>query len=698
MSLKRSIFLLLSLALVGLIGALGYSARHDIQPVVTRLLALEGRWFKAATPPQPEVMYLFDMGVVDANGDGRLDLYTSNHNYLQYLWLGDDKGGYRDVSSDWGMSQSRDFPGWEQSELKPTMDKPGLYIYWQQDTLHIRTHELKSLGAVQGTLTLFSPVRVIKNDGFKFESTDAPLPSGKVRRTVNAFSTDRDAHLVLFITSRGAPFHFSIDAPFPSQHVYLGSNKISPGANTYSASPPEGIQHFPSRVVTALQSLGFTVALRDRHGMAWADLNDDGKLDVYISRGGIGGTLRKFPDDVRSAIRDEFLVSTPTGTYRDLIAETGIEKKDCSARHVKWVDYDRDGRLDLHINCQDRGVAGGGFPKQLYRQGEDGRFIDVAAEVGLDLPGYQLIDLAWFDADGDGDVDLFTHEDTGYFLYRQENARFQREKVHRAKFQRADVPGLTHNTYDYWQFDGKLSLADFDADGDLDVFVASKRGNVVLLNDGGKFRSVDPANLGLPSESVAAAWVDYDNDGRLDLYTVPQGLYRQVPEGRFKATGLLTLAALKYQAAIPLWYDKDNDGAPDLLVALQDNASLWRWWERPFKSKAEERGEDDRFRWKMLAYDNVGGRNHWLQLELVGAPGNRQAIGARVTLVTPEGRQHREVGASDSAFLSQGHYRLYFGLGNRAKADEVRILWPDGTAQVLRDVPAGRLMTVRKEP
>lgn len=145
------------------------------------------------------------MGVVDANGDGHLDLYTANHNYLQYLWLGDGQGGYHDVSLDWGMPQSREFPGWEQSELMPDMDKPGLYIYWQQDTLHIRTHDLKSLGKVQGTLTLFSPVKVIKNEGFQFESADITPAMAKVRRTRNTFATDRDAHLVLFITFRISP-------------------------------------------------------------------------------------------------------------------------------------------------------------------------------------------------------------------------------------------------------------------------------------------------------------------------------------------------------------------------------------------------------------------------------------------------------------------------------------------------------------
>lgn len=650
-----------------------YSVRIDLKPILTRIVASQWQWFRSATPPAPEILQIFDMGIVDADNDSHLDIYTANHNYLQYLWRADGRGNYDDVSQAWGMSQSSDFPGWEQSELKPTVDKPGLYIFWQQDTLHIRTHNLKSLGTVKATLTLFSPVRVVKNEGFRFSSRDVPLTSGKVRQTANTFSTDRDGHLVLFITSRGAPFHFSIDPALPLASVFMGSGKASPRSHDY------------------------VVTLRDRHGMAWADLNDDGKLDVYISRGGIGGTLRNFPDNVRLGIVDELLISTPTGTYRDVIAQSAIEKKDCSARHVKWVDYNKDGKLDLHINCQDRGIAGGGFPKMLYSQGEDGRYIDIAERVGLDLPTRQLIDFAWFDADDDGDVDLLTHEDTGYFLYRQAEARFIREHVYRAKFQRADIPGLSHNTFDYWQFDGKLSLGDIDADGDLDVFVASKRGNVLLINDAGKFRHVNPASRGLPSESVAAAWVDYDNDGRLDLHSIPQGLFRQQSDGHFSATGLLALSELKYQAAIPLWYDRDNDGDRDLLVALQDNATLWRWWQRPFKSTAEEKGLDDRFRWKLLSYDNVGASNHWLQINLVGPRGNRQAIGACVTVVTPEGRLTQEVGANDGAYLSQGHYRLYFGLGPHKQAREIHIRWPDGSRQVLHDVPVNRLLTLYQD-
>ncbi len=100
---------------------------------------------------------------------------------------------------------------------------------------------------------------------------------------------------------------------------------------------------------------------------------------------------------------------------------------------------------------------------------------------------------------------------------------------------------------------------------------------------------------------------------------------------------------------------------------------------KAFQAK-DVKGKDDRFDWPILDYRNVGHVGHWLQLNLVGSAGNRQAIGARVTLVTPEGKQVQTVGASEGAYLSQGHYRLYFGLGAVGKISALQIHWPDGQA------------------
>ncbi|HEY8130777.1 MAG TPA: CRTAC1 family protein, partial [Thermoanaerobaculia bacterium] len=421
-----------------------------------------------------------------------------------------------------------------------------------------------------------------------------------------------------------------------------------------------------------------------------------GGMDVFINRGALGGTLRALPMGVSKGIQDQlFITRAGRPPYRNLAAEVGIDKRGCSSRKVNWVDFNRDGLLDLFINCQDRGniYTAESYPKQLYRQNPDKHFIDVATEVGLDIPDHEVIDFVWFDADNDGYIDLLTSEDTGFYLYRNHGGKsFSREFIGRGKFVRGNNPKLRGTADEYWFVDGKLVAADFRGSGNLDVFSASKMGNALLINDGtGRFSIVEPATLGLPGESATAGWVDFDNDGLVDLYSVPQGLFRQRRDHTFEATGLLALPPRKYMAAIVNWADLDNDGRRDVILAVNENFSLWRWWER-LQKKSE-----DRFAWNLVAYRNaIANGNHWLELRLVGKPGNPQAIGARVTLQTADGQQMQEVGLNDGAFFSQGHYRLYFGLGTRAGADLLRIRWPDGTVEELRNVDADRVQVIRQ--
>ena len=683
--LKRAILWITPLTLILV---LLYLARGDLAPYAHRLLAAEWRYFEADPLPVDAIPQIYDMGVVDANNDGQLDLYTTNHNYRQFLFLNVGGGRYKDVVTEWKLDQITSLPGIEQSKTPPVIERPGLYVYWLGDTLHLQFHAIEGLAPVKGTVRLFQSATVVKNEGM--EIRQSVLRPGKVPEMLLEFSAARSSHLILWPGSRGAPFNLRIDAPWARTSTFVGSAGIVP-------QPYSGVVDVAAAKAgdTCPTCLEFEMTLRDRHSMAWSDLNNDGIPDIFINRGALGGTLRDFPNAIRDQVGDELLVSQGLGSFVDRARELGIEKKDCSGRHVRLVDFDQDGRLDIFINCLDRGNVPGRYTKQLWRQGPDGHFEDVAARVKLDLPDSQLIDMVWFDADGDGKIDLFTHEDTGFYLYRLVGGAYVRQLVHSAPFPRAKVPGLTRDTTDYWQFDGKLSVADFNADGRLDLFMASKHGNVLLVNQGdGKFTSVDPASIGLPSASVAATWVDYDNDGWMDLHVVPEGLFRQLPSGRFVQTGLLARPSHKYQAAIINWFDRDNDGALDVVIALEDNWSLWRWWDKLHKS-GDVMGKDDRLDWKILAYRNLTKNSNWLQLRLAGAAGNPEAIGAYVTLTTKAGRQARQVGSHEGAYFSHGHYRLYFGIGDEKGPVSLDIRWPNGTRQTLRDVSINQLLTIK---
>lgn len=638
-------------ALAALAAALAFSDRSH-------------EWFAPHALPVTTSHRLFDIGIVDADGDGVLDIYSSNHHFRQLLLIGDGHGGYRDVLSDWGLDQSREFPLAELSFVPPRIERAGVYIYWLGTQLIVRAHGTAEIGSWSGRLSVDSAVDVIMNEIFHIEHGAGPEGEPE---TVIAFAPEGDGKLVLRPNGQGLPIDFELDGGVLPDQIHVGRGAVSP------------------------RSGRFSLAMRDRHALAWSDVSGDGRPDVFANRGALGGSLRAQSEAVQRGINDELLVrARGSERFEDVAASVGIAKRGCSGRHARWVDFDRSGRLDLFVNCQDRGNVDGRYPKQLYRQDADGRFTDVAVESGLALAEHELIDFAWLDVDNDGYPELLTSEATGFYLYRNDGGHFSREFIGRGAFVRQDDPDLLGTTNLAWYVDGKLVVTDFDGDGALDAFSASRKGNMLLRNDGGRFVLVEPQSVGLPQASLTARWVDFDNDGRADLHAVPQGLFRQREDGRFEPTRMLELPAdERYRAAIVNWFDIDNDGRLDMLIALSLTPDFKHWWQL----EAPRRSRDE---WEVRAYRNIGAGNHWLQLELSGVPGNREGIGARVTVVTPDGERTQEVGHADGAFFSQGHYRLYFGLGRHDRAEHVRIRWPDGHTQQLDDVEAGRLLRVER--
>jgi len=627
-----------------------------------RLDSGNGKWFVSIPPPLTDVVRLFDLGVADVNGDDRLDIYTSSHHFRQLLLLADGKGGYRDVLSEWGLDQSSEFPEAELSFAAPTLSDAGVYVYWFGSNVVIVTHRAKELGQWKGSLRLHDSLKIVKNDGYVVNLQPQVAEGAEARID---FVPQADGVLVLAPGGQGLPLVFDfVDGITPKQ-IFVGRRKVSPS------------------------STSFKLAMQDRHAMAWADINDDGKLDVFVTRGAVGGTLRALPGNVARGVKDELLVSQPDGRYRDVTVGSGIEKRDCSGRHAHWVDFDGDGRLGLFVNCYDRQNVPGDYPKQLYQQDAAGRFRDVAADVGLAIPRQQIGSFAWVDLDNKGLPDLVTFQDEGFFVYHNRGGHFEKETIQLRSLNGAERIGHTEGSE--WFFDGKVTVADFNLDGYPDLFSASKRGNALIVNKGGKLTVVDPTTVGLPARSFTADWVDYDNDGLPDLFTFPQGLYRQRPDHTFEHTGILEFDPNEYRAALANWLDMDNDGKRDLLLAVDRNPEFRHWWQRFFKAKDAPKG------WEILLFRNVGAKNHWLEVRVEGTKGNRQAIGARVSVATPAGIQTADVGSAEGAFFSQGHYRLYFGLGPHAAADAVRIRWPDGHTREMKNVQGDRLLVVGKD-
>lgn len=621
--------------------------------------------FAAYDIPLKQSYWVFDVGIVDVNSDDYLDIFTTNHNWIQHFLVADAGGGYSDEPTAWGLNQSNEFPGLELSHNPPVVDEPGLYLYWEDRYFYVRAHDISGFGKLELDVQTYTKIDVISNEGFELDGASPGDAAARIPDTRLALVATGNAHLKVYPISRGVPINIQLKSSLPLDRVYVGNRKVSPSGNK------------------------IVLSLKDPHALAWSDFNDDGQIDVFTTRGAIGGTLRIHPESIIRITKDELRVSDGgKPVFRDVGLEDGIEKNFCSSRHASWVDYNNDGLLDLFVNCQDVGKVTGDYPKQLYQRDRQNRLRNVAAEAGLAIKDHHLIDYEWLDADNDGDMDLVSYEDSGYFLHRNENGVYAPEFIYRGKFVRADHPELQGRGIAYWNFDGKLTAADFDRDGDIDVFAASKKGNVLLENQGGEFLPVGPASIGLPEDTVSAAWVDYDNDGLLDLHTVPEGLFQQRQDHSFEKTNQLELPVRKYQAAIINWFDLDNDGSRDVVITLNENPSLSRWWEIFPK---------DPFKWDVLTYRNLVSDHHWLQIKLRGGPGNREAIGARVTVTTPDGRQVQEVGGGDGAFFSQGHYRLYYGLGEHEKAATIEIVWSDGKRQKMENVPSDQLLVIERE-
>jgi hypothetical protein len=604
---------------------------------------------------------LFDIGVVDANSDGLLDVYTSNHHFRQALLLADGKGGYRDVVSDWGLDQSREFARAELSFVGPEIREPGLYIYWFGTQLLIQAHKLSDPARWAGTMRVNDPVEIARNEGFAIQKRDQATISDE---TVVSFTPAENGVLRMKPGGQGLPVTFEFGSAPSLGQIFVGRGKASPRQNR------------------------FALAMQDRHGLAWADFNGDGVLDVFISRGALAGTLRAHTDAINRLVKDELFLSEGAGRFQEVGEALGIRKRGCSGRHVRWLDVDNDGLMDLFVNCYDRGRVEGGYPKQLYRQNRDGSFTDVADEVGLGLPQHQISNFAWFDVEGDGDTDLLAFEDDGFYLYRNQNRRFARETVHPRTVDPAARIGRADDRA--WFYDGKMTVGDFDNDGDLDVFSASRRGNLLLVNERGRLSVVELPSLSLPPRSIAATWVDFDNDGLLDLHLVPNGLFRQVEGGKFAPTGWFEYAPDEFSAAIVNWFDRDNDGRMDVLMALLPDAAYKPWW------RFSEKRSGPPGRWTIGGFRNESRAGHWLQVNLDGALGNRQGVGARVTVVSGARRQVGVVGATEGSYFSQGHYRLYFGLGSVVPVDRVEVGWPDGGRDSFANVGADRVLDLRR--
>jgi hypothetical protein len=454
-------------------------------------------------------------------------------------------------------------------------------------------------------------------------------------------------------------------------------------------------------------------------GVSWVDYDGDGDLDLFVTNGYDVSAPEPTPQANR-LYRNE-----GNGVLEIVDAGPVTADEGYSSGHT-WGDYDNDGDPDLFVaNQQDQ-------TNFLYRNDGGGSFTRIL-EGDVATDGGHSYAAAWVDVDRDGALDLFVANGglshTGAnFLYRNRgNDRFEKITEGAIVTEQAGSCGIA------W--------GDYDNDGDADLFVANHgfnpaiNNNALYRNDGAWTftRVTDIAVVEDHQASSTANWMDYDNDGDLDLYVgnlygVANLLYRNDGTGNLEAVTGVPIAVDGGYSQATTWEDFDNDGDLDLLIA--------NWGSAPDLYLNDESGHLERARagdvGRLIDYAatvasgdfdadgdvdvylgnwpnnpgpgepnrlfvNQGTEGNWLQVELSGTKSNRGGIGARVTVVADiEGvsrTQIREVG-SQTGFRSQSSRVQHFGLAEATIVAEVTVAWPSGERSRIEDVKSNQRVTI----
>ncbi len=427
--------------------------------------------------------------------------------------------------------------------------------------------------------------------------------------------------------------------------------------------------------------------------MRTADLDGDSRPEIYLTNYGPDVLYRNRGD----------------GTFEDVTARAGVADARWSTGAC-FLDHDRDGDLDLYVaNYVDfdleqarqtelredyhgvrvmygpRGLRGA--PDVFYVNEGEWRFRDSSAEVGIAGPAYFGFNCVTFDVDLDGWPDVYVANDSDPKL-------LWRNDQHGGFVDVGMRLALALSKAGAAQSSMGACVGDYDGDLRTDVFVTNFSDDYYTLYRAGadayysdvshRARVATPT---MPFLGWGCGFADLDADGDEDLYAVNGHVYPQVDrfsftkgyrqeklllenlgDGRFERADGGPGFALPQAGRGSALGDVDGDGDPDLLVEGLDEAPV-------------------------LLRNDSPGQGRRLVVELVGRGTNRDAVGARVVARCGERRMLRLVGTC-SGFLSSDDRRLYLGLGDAARVDELVITWPEGDEERVQDLAAGRSVTI----
>ena len=430
-------------------------------------------------------------------------------------------------------------------------------------------------------------------------------------------------------------------------------------------------------------------------GVAVGDYDNDGHDDIFITALG----------------QSHLFHNNGNGTFTDVTKAAGLWGPGEFSTSAAWVDYDRDGKLDLvvanyvqwsiatDLRCTLDGTHKSyctpesykGTSARLWHNLGNGKFEDATKKAGLFDPSSKSLGVAILDFNNDGWPDILLANDTqpNKLYLNKKNGTFEEQGV---------AAGIAFSEDGIARAGMGVDAADYDRSGHASLLISNFSNQMLSLyhNEGnGLFVDEAPrSEVGrnsLVTLGFGCFFFDYDNDGWPDIfvadghiedqiervqkrvkYAEPSHLFRNLGAGKFQEVTASMSAefAAPHVARGAAYGDINNDGALDLLVTTNGG--------------------------KVHLFQSSGVTNNSLRVKLVGTKSNRDGIGAVVRVASGKGDRQWQMLRSGSSYLSQSELALNFGLGTTTKADALEVQWPGGQLEKLSNIQGGQTVTIEE--